>query len=136
MVQRRFPVHGDVSFSIVDNFLLIEGEGPANLEAVLHYQREVQGFREQLCDTPWASLVCLRGQPVLPPEATSLLIETIKHAKTMNLVATAVVFVDVEYADYVRRFWEHIFQNAALKFGFFNTPEEAKAWLHNQINNS
>lgn len=118
----------------IDGRLLrIKGEGPGNVEAIINYQREIQQYRQQLCVSPWASLVELSGQPMLPPEATSMMTDTIKFAKTMNLVATAVVFVDVEYTESVKQFWRAIYHEADLKYAFFNTTDEAKSWLLSEI---
>lgn len=134
--KRSFPVHGEIALGIDGRVLLIEGEGPDSIEAVLLYQREVQKYREQLSTGPWASLVCLRGQPLLPPEATSMMINTIKHAKTMNLVVTAVVFVDVEFAGYISKFWENIYQQAQVKHAFFTATREAREWLVTQVDSA
>ncbi len=133
---RNFPAHGELALEIEGRLLRIKGEGPANVEAIINYQRDVQQYRQQLAHSPWASLVELSGQPMLPPEATSMMIDTIKFAKTMNLVATAVVFVDVEFAESVKQFWQAIYQKAKLKHAFFNTTDDAKDWLIDQIENS
>ena len=95
MHKRDFPIHGDIQLSVNDGLLIIEGSGPANLEAVLCYQREAQRYRDKLNPHPWGSLVLLRGEPLLPPEAKSLLVTTIQFACTQSLVATAVVFIGV-----------------------------------------
>lgn len=131
---RNFPAHGELAMEIDGRLLRIKGEGPGNVEAIINYQKEIQQFREQLAHSPWASLVEMSGQPMLPPEATSMMIDTIKHAKTLNLVATAVVFVNVEFSESVKQFWRAIYQEAGLEHAFFDRLEDAKEWLLAQIN--
>lgn len=129
MNVRDFPIHGSMQISVEDRFLLIEGSGPANLEAILDYQKRVQEFREQLNHSPWVSLVVLKGEPLLPPEAKSLLIETINFACKQHLVATAVVFADVKYQVSVQAFWESVYLRTTLPYAFFEHIAEAKTWL-------
>lgn len=74
-----------------------------------------------------------KGEPLLPPEASELLKESIKHAKQKNLVATAVVFEDVKYKYAVKAFWERIYTSASLTFSFFDNLNEAEHWLNQQL---
>lgn len=133
MHKRDFPIHGDIQLSVNDGLLIIEGSGPANLEAVLCYQREAQRYRDKLNPHPWGSLVLLRGEPLLPPEAKSLLVTTIQFACTQSLVATAVVFMDVKHASTVRFFWDSVYAETELLHAFFENENDARAWLHKQI---
>ncbi|GAB5380512.1 MAG: hypothetical protein Alis3KO_26520 [Aliiglaciecola sp.] len=129
MNQRNFPTHGELNLSVDGQLLIIDGAGPANLEMVLKYQRSVIGYREQIMHAPWASLVLLHGMPLVPPEAKIILSETIKKAKTMHLQATAVVLVEVEFADVVKGFWNEIYQDAGVRYRFFDTEQQARHWL-------
>ncbi|MBT0585636.1 hypothetical protein [Alteromonas oceanisediminis] len=133
MNNRQFPAHGDVRLHIEGRLLVIEGYGPANLEAVLYYQRSVQGFRNQLNSGPWASLVLLREEPLLVPEAKNLLISSIQRATQQNLVATAVVIQDTQYESTVRMFWESIYAQVDLTQAFFEQEADARAWLQRHI---
>lgn len=129
MNQRNFPIHGELNLSIDGQLLVIEGSGPANLEMVLNYQRSVIGYREQIMHAPWASLVLLHGTPLFPPEAKTILAETIKSAKAMHLQATAVVLTDVDYAEVVKGFWTEIYQEVDVKYQFFQSEQQARIWL-------
>ncbi|WP_240612738.1 hypothetical protein [Alteromonas flava] len=126
-------MHGDVALTVEDGLLVIRGLGPANIEAVFTYQRTAQKYREQLNHQPWASLVLLRGEPLLPPAAKSLLIDTIQYACTQQLVATAIVLQDVAYENVVRLFWESIYNQTELPYQFFHQEAEARDWLYEQI---
>jgi hypothetical protein len=120
--------------SVEEQVLIIKGAGPANLEMVQEYQRQVYGLRQQVMHAPWASLVLLSGTPIVPPEAKELFVQTIKQAKAMNLHATAIVFVDIEFAEMVQHFWQEIFQDAGIYYEFFETETEARAWLQATLN--
>ena len=133
MNNRSFPNHGAIKMRLDDGLLVIEGRGPANIETVNQYQRSAQAFRDKLNHAPWASLVLLKGEPLLPPEAKHTLLETIKFACTQNLVATAVVLCDISYERTVKHFWTSIYDETPLKYAFFNDQQEAKQWLLQQV---
>lgn len=135
MSKKAFPAHGNLQLSVEGPLLIIKGYGPANLEMVQEYQRQVIGFREQIMHAPWASLVLLSGTPLMSPEAKSVLMQTIKQAKVMHLRATAIVLVDVEFAEIVEHFWQDIYQDLGVNYGFFATDAEARLWLQNLLSN-
>jgi hypothetical protein len=132
--KERFPAHGNLELSVEGQLLIIKGTGPGNLEIVEEYQRQVYGLRQQIMHAPWASLVLLSGTPLVPPEAKELFVQTIKQAKAMHLCATAVVFVDIEFAKMVQHFWQDIYHEADVNYGFFDTEEEAREWLQARLN--
>ena len=136
MVNRSFAVHGTLQICIEPNLMVIRARGPANTEMVLQYQREVNEYRLKLCGKPWASLTILSGEPLLPPEASGMLVESIKQAENMSLVATAVVFDDVQYKAVSEQFWEGIYQRTSLKHAFFDDEQKAKAWLREEVANT
>lgn len=133
MNTRNFPAHGQLSLSIENRLLIIEGEGPGNTEVAIQYQKNIQPYREKLADAPWVSLVKLSGMPLLPPEATGLMTSSIKNAMTMNLVATAIVLVDVEFAEMVKQFWSAVYEETGLAYGFFDTESQARQWLNHKL---
>lgn len=133
MNSRNFPAHGEMSVSIDGRILVIEGEGPGNTEVAIQYQKNVQPFREQLSSHPWASLVKLRGVPLLPPEATTLMTCSIKRATKMNLIATAVILIDVEFAETVRQFWQAVYEETGLAYEFFDYEWQARDWLEAKL---
>ncbi|WJG10338.1 hypothetical protein [Aliiglaciecola sp. LCG003] len=133
MNQRNFPVHGNLKLSTQDQILVIEGHGPANLEMVLLYQKEVMAYRQKIMHSPWASIVLLSGEPLVPPEAKLIFVETIKQAKIMGLKATAVVLIDVEYISTVKQFWSEIYTQSDISHGFFESEQEALSWLNTKL---
>lgn len=133
MVNRNFPAHGALNICIDRGLLVIQGRGPANTEMVLRYQREIESYRQQLCARPWASLTLLSGEPLLPPAAAGMMVEAIKTAQTMNLVATAVVMLDVQYKNLSQQFWRGIYERTTLPFQFFDDQDKARLWLQGQV---
>ena len=136
MVNRSFPIHGSLNICVESQLMIIRARGPANTEMVLQYQREVNQHREQLCDNPWTSLTVLSGEPLLPPEAAGMMVESIKQAEHMNLVATAIVFDDVQYKSISEQFWEGIYQRTTLKHAFFDDESSAKKWLSAELHSA
>jgi hypothetical protein len=47
----------------------------------------------------------------------------------MHLLATAVIFIDIELAKVTQFFWREIYQDAGVNYGFFDTEKEACFWL-------
>jgi hypothetical protein len=47
----------------------------------------------------------------------------------MHLLATAVIFVDIELAKGDSIFLAKIYQDAGVNYGFFDTEKEARFWL-------
>lgn len=126
-------MHGDVSISIDDRLMIIDGVGPGNTEAVLKYQQLAKQYRPQLSDKHWASLVRLKGEPFLIPEAKAMMAETIQFAMSQKLAATAVVFQDIKHEQTVQFFWESIYVKTGIPHAFFKQEDDARAWLYEQI---
>ena len=134
MNNRIFPEHGFINLSVRDRFLVIEGEGPWNFEMAQRYREEVAPLREKLIGAPWASLVILHGLPLYPPEAKSFTIETVKQGMdNTGLVATGLVFKDVQYENAIKLFWEEIYKEAGLPYFFSDNEEDVTLWLNKQI---
>jgi hypothetical protein len=129
MISSSFPPHGEIQLSLDGQILNIHGRGPVNMEAVIEYQTQVQQFRDQIMHTPWASLVLLSGVPLVTADAKKILSETVTQAKTMQLLATAVVFVDVEFADTIKLFWDDVLRSSGVECRFFDDETRAKNWL-------
>ncbi|GAA5213347.1 hypothetical protein ACFSJ3_03835 [Corallincola platygyrae] len=133
MVSDKFPSHGKLNLSIENGLLIIEGEGPANIEMVMEYQARVQAYREKLRHSPWASLVLLRGIPLLPMEAKNAMVTTIQHAQSLNLVATAVVLGELQYASTVKEFWTSIYEKTNISYAYFESRHDAEQWLIRRV---
>jgi hypothetical protein len=130
----NFPVHGAFKVSVRDRLLVINGEGPANVEMAQQYREVVAPYREKLAGQPWASLVILGGLPLFPPEARAFMLETVRHVtENTEIVATGVVFKDVEYENAIEHFWGEIYQKAKLPYFFSNEEQEVTDWLLQKI---
>lgn len=129
MSKSRFPAHGKMRLSIEGQLLVVEGTGPANIEMVQEYQRQVMELRKQLMHAPWVSLALLGGTPLVSPEAKDKFVQIIKQAKKMHLRATAVVFIEMESVEIVRQFWQDIYMQGGVNYQVFETEAEARVWL-------
>jgi hypothetical protein len=130
-----FPAHGTFKVSTRGRLLVINGEGPANVEMAQQYRDAVAPYRERLAGEPWASLVILDGLPLFPPEARIHMIDTVKQVVlTTEIVATGVVFREVQYENVIKPFWEEIYQKANLPYFFSHDEQVVEDWLLEQIN--
>jgi len=103
------------------------------MEYMLAYQQRVAPYRERLKAAPWASLVIMGGIPMSSPEVVTLMVDAIKIAKTINLLATAVVFEEVGFSATAKNFWQDIYQQAGLEHQFFENEKDALQWLTAQV---
>ncbi|PKH00066.1 hypothetical protein [Paraglaciecola sp. MB-3u-78] len=51
----------------------------------------------------------------------------------MHLSATAVVFVNIAFAEITQRFWEEIYQDAGVNYVFFESEEQTRVWLQSVL---
>jgi hypothetical protein len=47
----------------------------------------------------------------------------------MYFSATEVVFVNIAFAEITQRFWEEIYQDTGVNYGFFESEEQTRVWL-------
>ncbi|GAC23201.1 hypothetical protein GMES_0901 [Paraglaciecola mesophila KMM 241] len=133
MNNRTFAAHGGLKITREGQLLIIYAQGPGNTEMVLKYQKELHDYRVKMSTKPWASLTIFSGEPLLPPEASSLMVDSIKQAQQLNLVANAIIFDNVQYKTISQQFWSNILQQTTLKHVFFEEEAAAKTWLKEQI---
>ncbi|MBJ2135068.1 hypothetical protein JEU11_01240 [Paraglaciecola chathamensis] len=136
MNNRTFPAHGGLKITREGQLLLIYAQGPGNTEMVLKYQKDLHDYRIKMSASPWASLTIFSGEPLLPPEASKLMVDSIKQAQGLNLVANAIIFDNVQCKTISQQFWTDILQQTTLKHGFFDDEQKAKAWLREEVANT
>lgn len=136
MNSSKFPMHGHLALSLDNRILVISGRGPANVEMIQHYQREVLTFKELLQTGPWASLVLLQDMLILPPDAKELMLGIVKIPKDSKLVATAIVIMEKEYPQIVERFWQDIYSNSTVPCQFFISETAARSWLVDMLSSA
>lgn len=62
-----------------------------------------------------------------------MMAETIQLAMSQKLVATAVVFQDIEHEQTVQFFWDSVYVKTHIPHAFFKHEDDARAWLYEQL---
>ncbi|NRA19555.1 MAG: hypothetical protein HRU05_03655 [Oceanospirillaceae bacterium] len=128
-------MHGERIFSFENNLLIVEGEGPWNLDAILHIPVAAQRGLESLFNKTWAVLVIIKGDSMCVPEARLKLIEFIREDRLKGRVATAFIIKQCSVPLLVESHFKDIYTTAGDKYQHFTEHQEseAKAWLALQV---
>lgn len=136
MIERKFGLHGQYSLQIINQILIIRASGPANLELIEQYVIDVENQVDILRGKgQWCTLIILSGTPLLPPDASRLIEDTIASEKRAGLCASAVVLNDVEYAQSASRYWLDFYAKTNVTAAVFEDENSALSWLAEQIPN-
>lgn len=128
-----FRVHGTVELSVQGQILVIEGEGPWNMESMQESGERFKPLTRQLLSQPWAVLVILRGQPIYVPEAAALLSQNVKRDKDNGRLATAVMLNQSATPGFGKRHITDIYRAAGETFEFFDERQDATSWLETKL---
>lgn len=123
------PEHGKFSVKVADKLLIVEATGPFNEEIVVPFARQIESCVTELESGSWNQIVILHKMSVFTPAAEKAFIQTLIDRKARGLVASAVVIAE----DYGRNMIEvqmhRCYQTAGVKDAYFNSKEDARAWL-------
>ncbi|WP_438862961.1 hypothetical protein [Neptunicella sp.] len=134
MTNSMFPDHGHFELKIEGNVLVVDAEGPANIELIQRYRREVQVFRQQLAGSVWGNLVIFHGDSLITHEATEAMKSSIADAKQAGMAAVAVLLDNVMYSNMAIHLWGSFYQQVGLPHAFFTDEQLARQWLADQLN--
>ncbi|MBQ4829145.1 hypothetical protein J8L84_07640 [Alteromonas sp. MMG017] len=123
------PVHGSFVVTRCGNVMLTQAYGPWNCECV---HGLVLDYREKSIDmhgSHWGDIVVLEGESLLIPDAESLLAERISAVRHLGLSHLALVLESSLVKSTTRNQLEAVYRKTGVDFSFFDTYEEARAWL-------
>ncbi|NQZ33779.1 MAG: hypothetical protein HRU06_21125 [Oceanospirillaceae bacterium] len=123
-----------MSFNVEGNILVIEGQGPWNLDAIDQSVIETKEKIEKLYWKPWGVLVIAHGDSILIPEAVKKLIQIIESDRTKGRLATALIIRNCEIPNLVETHLGKIYMTAGDEFAFFDEEKDARQWLQQQLN--
>ena len=133
----HYSRHGDVKARKDKDLPLvyIELTGPFNDEFMNHYNLQIAPLREQMKYQHWVSLVSFTNEGLLPLSMRDGVLQSMEAAKTMGLIASAVVFDQQTPSTVAQQFWEQIYEKASLPHRFFKNIADAKSWLLTELEN-
>jgi hypothetical protein len=133
MKPAKFRAHGNFSIEREGNILIVNAEGPGNIELAEDYHRQVSEHVVQLAGKPWASINIFSKESFFTPDASKNLIEGAEYAKDIGFVACAFIVRVDEYHNSLKSFWEMIYGSAGVDYCFFEDEANAKAWLKEKL---
>lgn len=128
-----FNSHGVFHFTVEENLLIIEGEGPWNKEAILRSNNDASEIIKQLYGKRWGVLGIFHGEPIFIPDAVDALIEIVGIGRRHGRIASALILDETVHADMGFYHLSEIYREAGENFKFFNDIVSAKKWLKQQI---
>ena len=118
-----------LSLNATDRVLFIDATGPFDEAFAQEYQKQIVPFREALQPIAWGSLVTLKGgENLLTVEAREFLVQSIKGARQLGLVVTALV-LESETSGQEEQYWHELYQATGLKYGLFKDKHTALSFL-------
>ena len=128
-----FSSHGELTFKVEDNIMIVEGRGPWNLEAINLSSEDARLSHDQLYGKKWGVLAIIHGDPIHTPDAAQLLTEIVINDKKNGRVASALVLDADHHPEFGKFHIGEIYGNAKETFEFFKDIESARIWLFNQL---
>ena len=131
----EFSEHGAFTLSVDGRLLVVEVEGPWNLELIHSYGEETRPVAEEMARTgPWVLISIARHSALFTPEAIDALRQTaLTHVRRLGRIATAyVVDPTVEGYRLVDGIFESVYRDVCA-VAVFETRAEAEAWAHEKL---
>lgn len=129
----NFGIHGSLSLSLEGNILVLEGEGPWNIESLLKSGEDVVPLAKQLYGKPWGVVCTILGEPIHVPDAAQMLVEIVRSDREKGRVASALLVDNCNAPKFARNHIGEIYSQAGEVFEFFTDEQEAKRWVKQKI---
>ncbi len=128
-----FNIHGSLTLSVEGSLLMLEGEGPWNLESLLKSGKDVAPLVTPLYGKPWGVVCTILGEPIYVPEAAKMLVDIVRTDKEKGRVASALLVNRCNAPKFAHNHISEIYNEAGEEFAFFDDIEEAKRWVNQKI---
>lgn len=125
----RFRAHGGFNIDIDGRIVVIEAEGPFNIELTQSFGPVAADFTERMRGAPWGVLVIANGDFLLTPEAEEAMREAEARYEDGGRRVTAFVIGGAPWSQIVRSQWQRVYAHNARKPEFFDDQDSARAWL-------
>lgn len=126
----QFSPHGQCNIVVEDNIIILELEGPWNLEFMQQMHSSLLKASEQIDVNNYGVLLILHGETLAVQEAIDCHVEFIKKVKTK---AIAINLVHSSIPSMTQLMCEKVYQAAILPSAYFTDTLSAKKWLKAQL---
>lgn len=127
--MRGFKAHGEFKIQIDGRIVVIEAEGPFNIELTQSFGPVAAEFTERMRGAPWGVLVIADGDFLLTPEAEEAMREAEARYEDGGRRVTAFVIGGAPWSQIVRSQWQRVYANNARQPQFFDDLSSARDWL-------
>lgn len=129
-MSNSFKAHGKFTIEASKHILLVDVEGPWNVEFVTQLHLEVIEKIKKVDVNNFAVLLLPRGDALSVNDAINYHTAFIKQAKNkviaVNLSASSMPLLTKELL-------EKVYKTAEMKHAFFNDTDAAKSWIFQQL---
>jgi hypothetical protein len=125
----NFKEHGLFEVKIEGKILLVDATGPFNEELIIKYKKALESCIQNLEISKWNQIITLHEFSLFTPEAEQSLTQTLINRRTRGLIASAVVFVDIEGESLIKVQMSNCYNKAGVKHQFMSSVDDAKKWL-------
>lgn len=126
----NFPAHGNVKVSIEDNIIILECEGPWNIEFFHILHQDIVSAIKQVGHSNYGVLLIPIGEAIGTAETMDYHIDFLKQGNT-KAVAVNLALSDVPVS--TENICRIAYQAAKRKHEFFLDNDTAKLWLKKQL---
>ncbi|NQZ80319.1 MAG: hypothetical protein HRT52_04815 [Colwellia sp.] len=126
MTNNKFAIHGQYKLSTSDNIIVIEAEGPWNLEFFQQMHDDFRAAYHQLDKNNYAILFIPHGETIAISEALTL------HESFVLQGNAKGIAINLQYSSTPlsgESMFRQVYEKTGLKHAFFDNTKDAKSWL-------
>ena len=129
-MSSQFNVHGKCQIVVEDNVLIIDAEGPWNIEFMQKLHKQLQEASQQVDINNYGVLLKPYGEALAVQEAIDYHVDFLRQARTK---VVAINLANSDIPSMTKLMCEKIYQQANLSAEYFTDNIAAKKWLKEQL---
>jgi len=130
--MNKFKIHGECSLSWENNILIIDVEGPCNMEFYAYLHQKILSFIQNIDKSNYAALLLPRGDAVIIVDALPAHVEFLKGVSVKGI---AVVLDYSGTPSMTEAMCHKAYENSGIVHQFFEHINDAKSWLTKEVLN-
>jgi len=131
-VADYFKSHGKCNINIKDNIIVIDAQGPWNLEFVQQLHENLTAAVKQIDNPQYFVLLVPYGEALVVSEGIDYHINFIQNS---HVSAVALNLQHTSTKSITKNLFEKVYQTAGIKHKFFTCNNLAEQWLLSQLKN-
>ncbi|MFC3093482.1 hypothetical protein DRW07_04590 [Alteromonas sediminis] len=124
-----FGPHGHFSLETQSNLIRVTAVGPGNREVIQQFNYAMRNAAMDFNGHMWATQLTLEGLPLMPPDATELLVMGMIKAREHGHIGTAVILEGECNTGLCKSYWQDMFMRSQSQYQFCQNQAEALAFI-------